>query len=528
MNEDQLASSTVLVIEDNPAQLKTISDILENEGFQPICCPTGMEGIAACEHHDANVAIVDMRLPDINGLDILARLKQLKPEMRIIINTAYATVESAMTAVNRNAFAFVEKKGNVEELLRHVHRAFHTHFMAYSNLLEKEVQKRTVELKETNQTLMRKNRQLETLRQISMEITAELDIETLLSSIVSRSNDLFKGRSAGFLFYRPDQHVMEVAATAGKFVVLEHRLLSADNGFIGHIVKNRRVLVVDNYPEWEQRLPEYEHMEFVSLMGAPVSWGDNFIGLMAVESEETGFFSPEDGELLQLLATHAAIAVRNAQLFEQIRQDAQTKSTLLKEVNHRVGNNLTAIGGLLSLERRHLQQKDMGIYREIMDDLSNRVNSLAKVHGMLSASEWGPLNLGTLAERVIRSSLQILPPEKRVAVRVVQSKVRITPKQAHHLALIINELTTNTVKYALKDRDTGNIEIRIAKENSMMRFEFQDDGPGYPDDVIAMKRYNVGISLIRQLVPRDLAGTLSLENQDGALTIIEIPALIIV
>ena len=61
-------SPLILVIDDNPGHLRTLADILESEGLQPLCCQTGYEGLAACEQQAVHVAVLDLRLPDMDGL----------------------------------------------------------------------------------------------------------------------------------------------------------------------------------------------------------------------------------------------------------------------------------------------------------------------------------------------------------------------------------------------------------------------------------------------------------------------------
>lgn len=207
----------------------------------------------------------------------------------------------------------------------------------------------------------------------------------------------------------------------------------------------------------------------------------------------------------------------------QLQHEARIKGELLREVNHRVGNNLMAISGLLSLERRHLALEAHAAYQEILEDLTSRVNSLAKVHEMLSLSEWSPLALDDLCEQVIRSSMQQAPLEKRLIVTVHPSPVRVTAKQAHHLALILNELTTNSVKYTLQNRDCSRITLHISCDEQQIQIQFQDDGPGYPDDVLTQQRYNVGLDLVFKLSRYDLRGDYALKNDGGAVTMIRFP-----
>jgi two-component sensor histidine kinase len=227
---------------------------------------------------------------------------------------------------------------------------------------------------------------------------------------------------------------------------------------------------------------------------------------------------------LEAFASHAATAIENAQLYEQARRDAETRAVLLGEVNHRVKNNLTAIMGLLHVEQRYLEGDARSICRPMVAGLINRIQGLATVHSMLSASEWSSLKLSQLADQVIRASLQVLLRDKRVSVEVSPSTVEVTPEQAHSLSLVINELVANTVKHALAGRHTAHITVGILQDPAaerLVRFEFRDDGPGYPEGVLQGVQYNVGFDLIPNIVRRNLQGKLSLRNEGGAVTVIQ-------
>jgi PAS domain S-box-containing protein len=211
-------------------------------------------------------------------------------------------------------------------------------------------------------------------------------------------------------------------------------------------------------------------------------------------------------------------------LFEQTRRDAETKATLLQEINHRVKNNLASIIGLLYAEQRHAEAEDQAAHRSVIGKLINRVSGLATVHALLSASEWAPLNLSDLAGQVIRSSLQILSPDQQVYIDVLPSLVLVTPAQAHNLALVVNELATNSFKYALQGRDVGRIAVRVAREDHTVRLEFRDDGPGYPEEVLGLERNGVGFDLVQNIVRSNLGGELSLHNDGGAVAVIRFAA----
>jgi two-component sensor histidine kinase len=203
-------------------------------------------------------------------------------------------------------------------------------------------------------------------------------------------------------------------------------------------------------------------------------------------------------------------------LYEQTQRDADTKTELLKEVNHRVRNNLVAIVGLLLAEQRHAPEQGRPFVKKALDSVANRIHGMIEVHQLLSDSEWAPMRLSELASRVITAVFSILPTGRRAVIEVLPSPIEVSPRQAANLALVINELATNTHKYALQKRKKAHIAVRIHGEDGGMVLEYRDDGPGYPEDVLRLERQGVGLYLLKQLVTGTLRGTLQLANADGA------------
>ncbi len=193
---------------------------------------------------------------------------------------------------------------------------------------------------------------------------------------------------------------------------------------------------------------------------------------------------------------------------------------LLHEVNHRVKNNLAAIIGLLFAEQHRSNIQPEADYQLALKKLIGRIQGLATVHHLLSSSEWMPLSLRELTTKIIASALQARPPDTRVMVEVSDDEACVTAEQASSLALILNELATNAVKYALAERQTARISVHISHNSESVLLEFCDDGPGYPAAVIRFEQYNAGLYLIRAIVSTNLQGELMLRNDYGAVTAI--------
>jgi two-component sensor histidine kinase len=159
-----------------------------------------------------------------------------------------------------------------------------------------------------------------------------------------------------------------------------------------------------------------------------------------------------------------------------------------------------------------------------MDDLINRIKGMSTVHQLLSNSNWSPLPLSELARQLICTALQTLPPDRRVMVNISDpGSVVVTPKEAQNLAIVINELATNVVKYATPAKKITQITVRISKKFSKetILIEFRDGGPGFPASVLRSEYRNVGIYLIENIVRHTLRGKITLHNNKGAVVIIE-------
>lgn len=133
--------------------------------------------------------------------------------------------------------------------------------------------------------------------------------------------------------------------------------------------------------------------------------------------------------------------------------------------------------------------------------------------------------MSELAKQVIDSALRVLPLDKVVFAEVSPSPVRVTPKDANNLALVVNELTTNSVKYAWPGRQSGRIAVRVDQDDKegMITFEFRDDGAGYPKEVLRLERHGIGWKLIQTIVGLGLGGEVNLHNDGGAVTTIRFP-----
>ena len=110
-------AAKVLVVDDDKIVLRAVSEILQREGYQVLAIDDAVEGLAASKDPTIDVAVLDIKMPNLSGLDLLKAVKQARPEVEVIMMTAFATVETAVEAVKAGAYDYLTKPfENIDDL----------------------------------------------------------------------------------------------------------------------------------------------------------------------------------------------------------------------------------------------------------------------------------------------------------------------------------------------------------------------------------------------------------------------------
>ncbi len=136
-----IEKNNIFIVDDDPALRKTLSDILNAKGYLPQEVATGKEALEKIVEKMPAVALIDIRLEDISGLDVLKGIKEFSPETECIVLTGFASQVSAIEAVNLGAYAYIHKPYDMEQLLLTIQRAVDKHEMEKA-LQESEVKYR--------------------------------------------------------------------------------------------------------------------------------------------------------------------------------------------------------------------------------------------------------------------------------------------------------------------------------------------------------------------------------------------------
>ena len=207
---------------------------------------------------------------------------------------------------------------------------------------------------------------------------------------------------------------------------------------------------------------------------------------------------------------------------EQLKSSLREKEVLLKEVHHRVKNNLQVVSSLLYLQSQAIESKQI---LEILQDSMNRIKSMALVHEQLYQSE----NLAEIdfGEYVRSISPQLFRAHKsndsEVVLCVDVKDIFLTVEKAIPCALILNELISNALKYAFPEGRSGEIRINLYEEGDSLIFIVSDTGVSISEDVDIQHAESLGLKLVRDLATRQLHGTVELDRAEGTMFTIVFP-----
>ncbi len=184
---------------------------------------------------------------------------------------------------------------------------------------------------------------------------------------------------------------------------------------------------------------------------------------------------------------------------EKIKVSLREKEMLLKEIHHRVKNNLQIISSLLKLQSRYIEDENT---KRILSECQERITAMASVHSMLYKSQnFAEINFG---EYVRDTAYQLFRSYKTsiesISLVIHAGNIMLPIDSAIPCGLIINELATNALKYAFTGVKKGEIKIEMNRTENGLKLIFEDNGIGFPKDVDFGSTETFGLKLVHMLV----------------------------
>ena len=202
----------------------------------------------------------------------------------------------------------------------------------------------------------------------------------------------------------------------------------------------------------------------------------------------------------------------------EIKKSLEEKEILLKEIHHRVKNNLTVISSLLNLQSRYIKDKDdLMMFKESQ----SRAKSMALIHQRLyDSSDLKRIDFGDYIKTLANDMFHTYVPNSNIVkLNINVEDVMLDVNTAIPLGLILNELLSNSMKYAFPTElsnnfTNGNINVNLYKSEKGYTLSVEDDGIGFPEDIDIENTDSLGLQLIHSLT-NQIDGTIHLDRTNG-------------
>jgi two-component sensor histidine kinase len=368
---------------------------------------------------------------------------------------------------------------------------------------------------QTDETLRRKVHELSTLHRVSALVASTLELKDVLQTIVTQAVQLSGAdRSIIFDLDHSGQRLHPLASHGFEEAGLPRTGLLVGQCCAGRAVQTEQPsLCLDCiYTDDGCFFREARHTldDLHSVLCVPLVSTHGAQGALCVFSSQRYLLSPQQLQLVVTFANVAAIAMENARLFEQTREGLKTKGVLLREMHHRVKNNLQQVASILSMQRRRAKSPQV---ERILAESVGRIQGIAATHDLLSREQLGLAEVDDIARKIVGIVQgNLVPPTLRLDMRVEPCQTRMPSEQATTLAIVLNELISNAIEHGFEGRSRGRIVISCEQADGTTLVRVADDGIGLSPDFALERSEGLGLQLVASLVGSDLRGSFALHR----------------
>ncbi|MDX1520777.1 MAG: GAF domain-containing protein [Anaerolineae bacterium] len=351
---------SILVVDDNPTNLAVVSNYLKGSGYRILIARNGPSAIQKAQYVQPDLILLDVMMPGIDGFETCHQLKanEKTREIPVIFMTALTEARDKVKGFAVGAVDYVTKPLQHEEVLARVAIHLNIRDMA-RNLKQQNHHLKAVmaELKEANDTLFKRNLQLETSAALGKQLTSILDLDDLLTKVVELIQSRFNYSFVGIWLFDNKGQVSILQARAGA----KSMETLPDSGLKIPVDREDSVIAWV-YQQGEQYLVEDVNASALNYelslvpnakaeLALPLRVKSEVLGVLDIICYKSGFLHEDDQLVLQTLADQIAIAIRNAQLYK-----AEMRRREFAESLEQVGRTLTSDLNLQNVPQRVLDE----------------------------------------------------------------------------------------------------------------------------------------------------------------------------
>ena len=279
-------------------------------------------------------------------------------------------------------------------------------------------------------------------------------------------------------------------------------------GIWGEVVRQRRPLIVNDFQAANPLKRGYPegHVALGNFMSVPVLREGRIVAVAGVGNRDGDY---QDGDVMQLSLLMDACwqVVGRLDAEHDVRRSLHEKEVLLKEIHHRVKNNLQLISSLLFLQAEYVIEP---LDKAMFEESQKRISAMALVHEELYGSvDLSSVGMGEFVPRLVDRVVASADVPVRVEYQV--ENVRLPVTRSIPCGLVLNELVMNAVKHAFRSGRNGRLRVALTHQGGQLELIVEDNGPGLSSDFDLESSATLGLTLITSLA-RQLFGSVTAES----------------
>jgi len=294
-----MPTKRIIVIDDEEPMQELLEEILGSKGYEVEATSSGEEGLRKLSENFYHLAIVDVRLQDMNGIDVMERLEKISPYTEIIVMTAYASVDTAIRAMRSRAYDYISKPFKMDQLVGAVEGAL-----------------RLQKLRMENKTMLE---QLTFLNEVSSEISKTLKLDDILDLVLTRVLDFYDVK-AGAVYVKGDYGwALRRSVGVSQRFMKEFSTLDEKHPMVQQATGTKlAVLGKSNI-----------NATGATWASVPFLFGDKIMGILVLAGKGSELLDEEDRRFLTILGAQVGTILNNVTTFERIERTRNYLQNLL-------------------------------------------------------------------------------------------------------------------------------------------------------------------------------------------------------
>jgi signal transduction histidine kinase/ActR/RegA family two-component response regulator len=313
-----MEKSKILVIDDEEVIRHLLLRTLEKRGYDVEVAEDGDVALKKMRGIFFNLLITDLKMPKIQGIDILKEIKKINPYIEVIIITGYPTIESAVEAIKIGAYDFICKPFDIEEIESIV-----------SKCLEKQkITSNYIELSE-----------LMTLLETSRVLTANADLDSILNRILDSALRITEARGGAVMLYDNERKEFKIKASQGlNEEVIRSEKIGVNNGFPSNLTREGTAILVTDMEQNPLYLRDCKDntKDFleVPMVNVLLRSQEKVLGMINLFGKISGgTFTEREQILLSILASQATVGIENINLYQELQKKIEDLKNTIKHLN---------------------------------------------------------------------------------------------------------------------------------------------------------------------------------------------------